>query len=51
MRYMKMACGVGKKQGVREKETDYQLVFSCLTLACIFGSLRNFFDYKSQNVF
>ena len=39
------------KKGVREKEINYQLVFSCLTLAYIFGSLRNFFDYKSQNVF
>lgn len=51
MQYMKMACGVEKKQGGSEREINYQLVFSCMTPTNISGSLRNRFNCKSQNVF
>lgn len=39
------------EEGVREQEINYQLVFSCMTFANRSGSLRNRFNYKSQNVF
>lgn len=39
------------EEGVREREINYQLVFSCVTLSNISGSLRNSFNCKSQNVF
>lgn len=39
------------EEGVREGESSYQLVFSCMTLANISGSLRHCFKYKSQNDF
>ena len=39
------------EEGVRKRERNSQLVFSCVTFADISGSLRNCFNYKSQNVF
>lgn len=39
------------EEGGREKERNYQLMFACMTLANISGSLSNGFNYKSENVF
>lgn len=40
-----------RKRGGSERERNYQSVFSCMALASVSGSLRNYFNAKSQNVF
>lgn len=40
-----------RTRGGSEREINYQLVFSCMALTSVSGSLRNYFNAKSQNVF